>query len=67
MDEKYNENSIWWTIYEILDFNLMAKGLEAMDKSLLTYDENTWLNNYHRTVFYKLSPYLQDEELEYLR
>lgn len=41
--------------------------LEAIDKSLLTYDEKMWLNNYHRTVFDKLSPFLQGEELEYLK
>jgi len=40
--------------------------LEAVDKELLTHDEKTWLNNYHRTVFDKLSPYLQGEELKYL-
>lgn len=41
--------------------------LEAIDALLLTYDEKEWLNNYHRTVFEKLSPYLQGEELEYLK
>ncbi|HEY8889458.1 MAG TPA: aminopeptidase P family protein [Clostridium sp.] len=40
--------------------------LEAVDVTLLTHDEKTWLNNYHRTVFEKLSPYLKGEELEYL-
>ncbi|MBW9145552.1 aminopeptidase P family protein [Clostridium sp. CM027] len=41
--------------------------LEAIDALLLTYDEKAWLNNYHRTVFEKLSPYLQGEDLEYLK
>ena len=41
--------------------------LDAIDVSLLTHDEKVWLNNYHRTVFEKLSPYLQGEELEYLK
>jgi len=40
--------------------------LEAIDVTLLTDDEKSWLNNYHRTVFEKLSPYLKGEELEYL-
>jgi Xaa-Pro aminopeptidase len=41
--------------------------LEAIDASLLTFEEKTWLNNYHRNAFEKLSPYLQGEELEYLK
>ena len=41
--------------------------LEAIEVSLLTLEEKTWLNNYHKTVFEKLSTYLQGEELEYLK
>lgn len=41
--------------------------LEAIDASLLTPEEKMWLNNYHKTVFEKLSPYLNGEELEYLK
>ena len=41
--------------------------LEVINASLLTLEEKAWLNNYHRTVFEKLSPYLQGEELEYLK
>lgn len=40
---------------------------EAIDVTLLTAEEKAWLNNYHKTVFEKLSTYLQGEELEYLR
>jgi len=39
---------------------------EAIDVSLLTTDEKTWFNNYHKIVFEKLSPYLDGEELDYL-
>jgi Xaa-Pro aminopeptidase len=41
--------------------------LEAVDASLLNAEEKAWLNNYHKTVFEKLSPYLQGEDLEYLK
>ena len=40
--------------------------LEAIEVSLLTLEEKAWLNNYHKTVFEKLSPFLEGEELEYL-
>ena len=35
--------------------------------SMLTPDERAWLNSYHKTVLEKLSPYLNDEEKEWLR
>jgi Xaa-Pro aminopeptidase len=41
--------------------------LEAVDVSLLTVEERLWLNNYHSICFEKLSPYLDGEELEYLK
>lgn len=41
--------------------------LEAIDASLLTLEEKAWLNNYHKNAFEKLSPYLEGEELEYLK
>jgi Xaa-Pro aminopeptidase len=41
--------------------------LDAVDAALLTAEERSWLNNYHKTVFEKLSPYLEGEELEYLK
>jgi Xaa-Pro aminopeptidase len=41
--------------------------LEVIDVSLLTLEEKAWLNNYHKTVFEKLSTYLEGEELEYLK
>ncbi len=34
---------------------------------LLSDEERAWLNAYHRTVFRRLSPYLEGEELEWLR
>lgn len=40
---------------------------EAIVADLLSHEERTWLNDYHKTVFEKLSPYLEGEELEYLR
>ena len=33
---------------------------------VLTKDELDWLNNYHRQVFEKLAPRLNDEEREWL-
>lgn len=40
--------------------------LDAIDVSLLTKREKEWLNNYHKDVYNKLSPYLTHVEKEWL-
>ena len=37
-----------------------------IDVDMLLLEEVEWLNAYHREVFEKLSPYLEDEEVEWL-
>ena len=37
-----------------------------IDVDMLLPEEVEWLNAYHREVFEKLSPYLGDEEVEWL-
>jgi len=39
---------------------------DLIDRSLLTYDEKEWLNNYHQQVFERLSPHLSSEEVKWL-
>jgi Xaa-Pro aminopeptidase len=34
---------------------------------MLTVEEKQWLNNYHKEVYTKLSPYLNEEEKEWLK
>jgi Xaa-Pro aminopeptidase len=41
--------------------------LDGVDVSLLTSEEKDFLNNYHQMVFNKISPYLNDEEREFVR
>lgn len=36
--------------------------LDAVDSLMMSESEKKWLNNYHRDVYIKLSPYLNDEE-----
>lgn len=40
---------------------------EPIKVELLTEEEKAWLNSYHKNVFEKLSPYVDGEELEYLK
>lgn len=41
--------------------------LDAIDVSLLTFEEKEWLNQYHKMVYKTISPYLEDEEKEWLQ
>lgn len=41
--------------------------LDGLDVSLLTNEEKAWLNNYHKEVFEKISPYLTSDEAEWLK
>ena len=38
-----------------------------IDKSLLSHEEIAWLNNYHQTVYAKISPYLKPDEAAWLK
>lgn len=40
--------------------------LRAIDIELLNKDEKDWLNNYHKQVFEKISPYLNKDEKEWI-
>ncbi|MDU5105070.1 aminopeptidase P family protein [Clostridium sp.] len=41
--------------------------LEGVNVEMLSSQEKAWLNNYHKMVFEKLSPYLNEEEKEFLK
>lgn len=40
---------------------------KGIDKSLLSEDELAWLNDYHAFVYEKISPFLTNEEAEWLK
>ena len=40
---------------------------KGIDKSLLSEDELAWLNDYHTSVYEKISPFLTNEEAEWLK
>ncbi|WML44681.1 aminopeptidase P family protein [Neobacillus sp. PS3-40] len=41
--------------------------LAGINKDMLTESEKQWLNNYHKEVYTKLAPYLDEEEKVWLR
>ena len=45
----------------------MTIDLDAIDKSLIRPEDVEMLNAYHREVYEKISPYLTEEEADWLR
>ena len=41
--------------------------LDGIDVALLNQEEKTWLNEYHQAVYEKISPYLDEEEVVWLK
>lgn len=55
---------------ELLKFDVISYcpiDINAIDVSMLTQEELSWVNNYHKIVYDKLSPYLNEKEKEWLR
>ncbi len=52
--------------YKFETLTLCPIDKKGIDVSLLTDDEINWLNEYHKTVFEKLSPELSDDEKDWL-
>ena len=41
--------------------------LDALNPEMMTAEDKKHLNDYHKEVFEKVSPYLNDEEVEFLK
>lgn len=53
--------------YNFETLTLCPFDTKPIAKELMTEKEIEWLNDYHQTVYIKLSPYLNDEEKEWLK
>jgi Xaa-Pro aminopeptidase len=40
---------------------------KSVNRDMMSREEINWLNNYHKLVYDSLSPYLEKEEVEYLK
>lgn len=59
-----NEYGTWMHLEPL---TLVPFDLDAVDVSLLTSEEIAYLNGYNELVFKTISPYLEDEEVEWLK
>ena len=53
--------------YKFDTISLCPIDLAGLDISLLNEEEKAWLNNYHKKVYDLLSPYLNEDEKEFLK
>ena len=54
------------TFYRFDCLTLVPFERECIDRDMLTDDELSYLNDYHRMVYERISPYLTDEECKWL-
>ena len=55
------------TFYKFEQLTLCPISKNPIIKEMLSHEEISWLNNYHATVYDKLSPYLTSEENAWLK
>jgi Xaa-Pro aminopeptidase len=60
-DEEFGE------FYKFETMSYCPIDLEGIDVNLLTDYEKEWLNDYHKETYEKLSPFLNDEEKQFLK
>lgn len=65
IDEDIKTDSGQFMKFETLSF--VPLDLEAIDVNLLSESEKVWLNEYHKEVYNKISPYLNEEEKNWLK
>lgn len=55
---------------QFMDFEVITFApidLDAIDESIILEDERIYLNNYHKQVYDKISPYLNEDEKQWLK
>lgn len=60
-------NSEYGPFYRFETLTMVPIDLKLIDPDLLTFDERSWLNNYHGEVYDRLSPHLDSSELNWLK
>jgi Xaa-Pro aminopeptidase len=61
------ETTDFGEFYEFETITLFPYEPDLMDTSLLSTDEISWINDYHRLVWENLSPFLDERELAWLK
>ncbi|GHT32780.1 Xaa-Pro aminopeptidase [Bacteroidia bacterium] len=62
-----SEETAFGKFLQFETISLIPFDSRAIDFSLLTENEKRWLDNYHQTVFEKISPHLTEKERKWLK
>ena len=62
-----NSSNEFGTFYGFETITYTPIDLDLIEPSYLSTDERNWLNDYHKMVYDKISPYLDDKENEWLK
>ncbi|MDY3268298.1 MAG: aminopeptidase P family protein [Phocaeicola sp.] len=62
-----NKSTEFGEFYKFDQLTLCPISKQTIIKEMLTKEEIQWLNNYHKLVFEKISPFLEGEELSWLK
>lgn len=65
--EPFKKDEANGEFYQFRTVSFCPIDLDGVDVDMLNKEEKEWLNSYHKEVFAKLSPYLNDEEIEFLK
>lgn len=61
------ETNAYGTFMYLEPITFVPMDLDAINPEIMTSEDKKLLNNYHREVFEKVSPYLNEEETEWLK
>jgi Xaa-Pro aminopeptidase len=61
------ESNAFGDFYQFENLTFCPFNPDLFDLDLLTDDELNWLNDYHREVLERLTPHLEEPEVEWLR
>ena len=61
------ESNAFGDVYQFENLTFCPFNPDLFDLDLLTDDELNWLNDYHREVLERLTPHLEEPEVEWLR
>jgi Xaa-Pro aminopeptidase len=64
---EFHRNTGFGDFYTFTTLTICPIETKSINISMMTAEEIKWLNDYHKQVYNSLSPYLEKEEVEYLK
>ncbi|MBQ9700513.1 MAG: M24 family metallopeptidase C-terminal domain-containing protein, partial [Lachnospiraceae bacterium] len=62
-----DKETVYGKFLKLENLTMVPMDIDAMDFSMLTAEDKARLNAYHKEVYEKISPYMDEEELVWLK